>query len=85
MGQATTAQIFRLLLGLYAAAAVLLPLGTAVPRMYFAIMIPGGVLPTALGSTLLPLQRSAKAVGRMLRIMVIAWIPGLAAILVAMA
>ena len=85
MGQARTAQIFRVLLGLYAAAAILLPLATVVPRMYFAIMIPGGVLPTALGAVLLPLRRSASAVRRMLKLMVIAWIPGLAAILVALA
>jgi geranylgeranylglycerol-phosphate geranylgeranyltransferase len=84
MGQAGTAQLFRLLFGLYAAAAILVPMAVGVPRMYFVVTIPGGVVPTALGAVLLPLRRSADAVRHMLRLMSIAWIPGLAAIWVAM-
>jgi geranylgeranylglycerol-phosphate geranylgeranyltransferase len=85
LGQARTAQLFRLLFGLYAVAAILIPLAAGFPRTYFAVIVPGGMAPTALGVVVLPLRRSDDAVRRMLRIMTIAWIPGLAAIWVAMA
>lgn len=80
LGQAATVRVFRTLVGVYAAAAIGLPVAAHASPLYYVIMVPGSVAPVLVAAASLPLARSLATVTTMLKIMVLAWLPGLVAL-----
>nr|WP_270886696.1 UbiA family prenyltransferase [Pedococcus sp. 5OH_020] len=84
-GQLKTGNLFRFLVVVYACVAVAVPLRFHEHPAYFVVMLTGCLVPVAAAAFLLPVTTSAEAVTRMLRSMVLAWLPGLAALWVHLA
>jgi 4-hydroxybenzoate polyprenyltransferase len=79
LGQARTGRLFRSLVGLYAAAAIAVPLRLHESPAYTVVMFSGCLIPVMAAAFILPITTSAITVHRMLHVVVLAWLPGPAA------
>jgi 4-hydroxybenzoate polyprenyltransferase len=81
-GTRATSLTFRISLAGYAAL-TLVPIAFGASAYYTALMWLGAVIPSCIVAWRCPIQNSPRAVRRVLLVMTICWIPGLAALSVA--